>query len=270
MPRMIENMTDALRQDGQPDTHMLDYLTGASGAMTLYLRLYDDMRDDEILRMLCLLADEIMTAVSRFQTHRSSDSEDIFPSGAAHGLEGLAVSLWRLYTRCGVQHYADQSRTLWQDAVAKRAVQAEHSASKWCRGDIGVLWAQNELESEMGSRGERFFDALDETFPDRSSIAGLLQGAQWVDDTVCHGRCGAVDTLVSLYATRQDLWYLEQAKQLLHDMMSRLKLTGTINIGHACAFTDLSYGVGSIGVVYTMLRVLDPSVPSILSLEVSR
>ena len=145
------------------------------------------------------------------------------------------------------------------------------SLTKWCRGDIGVLWVQNELDSVSGPNGEPFFRRDEERpFPTRTSIDTLLSRAVWNDDTVCHGRCGAIDTLISCYRSTNDVWYLDRARQLINDMLAEAYGEGSFKLGHIPEFVDLSYFLGPVGVAYTMLRVQNPTVPSILALEVNR
>lgn len=255
--------------EGVPSSVNLDYLTGASGAMALYLRLQNMYGNDSLRNPLCRLADTVMDSATRLWADTVNDDVETFPSGAAHGMEGMAVTFWRLFRRMGERRYGEFAHDLWRHAMGRRGAQGERSGIKWCRGDIGVLWAQNELESVNGPENEPFFNTdTPPAYQDKEGIGRLLESARWTDDTVCHGRCGAIDTLVSMYHTHQDDWYLRQARGLLDDMVAEAQHAGHFRLGRIPEFVDSSYFLGPVGIAYTMLRVQDPSIPSILALEI--
>ena len=273
-PMLVNDITARLTSEttigeGVPSSVNLDYLTGASGAMALYLRLQNMYGNDSLRNPLCKLADTVMDSATRLWADTVNDDVETFPSGAAHGMEGMAVTFWRLFRRMGERRYGEFAHDLWRHAMGRRGAQGERSGIKWCRGDIGVLWAQNELESVNGPENEPFFNTdTPPAYQDKEGIGRLLESARWTDDTVCHGRCGAIDTLVSMYHTHQDDWYLCQARGLLDDMVAEAKQAGHFRLGRIPEFVDSSYFLGPVGIAYTMLRVQDPSIPSILALEI--
>lgn len=255
--------------EGTPDSVILDYLTGASGTMTLYLRLQRMIGSESLLDSLCRLADAVTGSVAKLWANTMDDDVETFPSGAAHGMEGMAVTFWRLFCRTGERRYGEFAHDLWRHAMSNRDTQRKRSDTKWCRGDIGVLWTQNELESVNGPENEPFFNSdTTPVYPDKEGIGHLLESARWTDDTVCHGRCGAIDTLVSMYNTHLDDWYLQRARGLMNDMLAEARHAGHFKLGRIPEFIDSSYFLGPVGIAYTMLRVQDPSVPSILALEI--
>lgn len=271
--RTIPDYADVLlpkilkREKPQPSFH-LDYLTGAGSAIMLYTRLYEKLRDGQILEQVSRLGKFIITAFPGTQDGKQGD-EMPYPSGAAHGLEGMTVAFWKLYALTMNQLFGDFAHKLWSISEASRASIADDDAAKWCRGRVGVLWAQNELESITGPNDERFFgDDVTRPFPDHSSVSALLEDAIWDDDSVCHGRCGAIDTLISAGNVTGDGWYFDQARMLMDDLVKRSGRQGLFQLRPPAEFVDLSYCTGRVGVAYTMLRVRNPKIPSILALEV--
>lgn len=258
-----------LTDDGTlPFSTHLDYVTGASGMEMLMLVAHRALGDDSILDQVQKMAFRIIGETHSRWNGIGADDFLTFPSGAAHGMEGMAVVFWRLYTVFGDPEFIRFARELWHRAGLRRQTQKEHSITKWCRGDIGVLWAQNELDSETSPEGERFFNGgTRRVFSSKGEIGTMLDKAVWADDTVCHGRCGAIDTLISCYNATDDEWYLDHARHLMNGMLGEACERGGFRLGHVPEFVDLSYFLGPVGVAYTMLRVQDPTVPSILSLE---
>lgn len=249
----------------------VDYVTGAAGVIVLLLAMHELLSDDAILDHADRLGQQMITAVTSRWDDIAADDDFVFPYGAAHGLEGVALAFWHLYGATEECEYARFAHEAWNRAAWRREMQRTCSLTKWCRGDIGVLWVQNELDSVSGPNGEPFFRRDEERpFPTRTSIDTLLSRAVWNDDTVCHGRCGAIDTLISCYRSTNDVWYLDRARQLINDMLAEAYGEGSFKLGHIPEFVDLSYFLGPVGVAYTMLRVQNPTVPSILALEVNR
>ena len=122
--------------------------------------------------------------------------------------------------------------------------------------------------ANAGADGERFFeDENGRAFPDKADITALLGNADWDDDGVCHGRCGMIDTLISIGNANGDEWYRMQAQRLMDDMIAQARSSGRFRLRQSREFVDLSYFQGPVGVAYTMLRLNDPSTPSILALE---
>ena len=271
LPQNVERLVQELNS-GEPlqDTHTLDYLTGACGTIVMQVRLYETLHDPDLLTKIMPLVDAVMSVAQQRWDDIPADDGDVFPSGAAHGMEGMAVAFWRLYCQTGEAKYGAFAHDLWNHAMRRRATQHEHADAKWCRGAFGVLWAQNELESVDGPNHERFFsDGVTSAYPDKAAVERLMATVRWTDDTVCHGRCGAIDTLVSLYNTRRDDWYLRQARELMDGMIAEARTEGRFKLGRVPEFVDLSYFLGPVGVAYTMLRVRHPNIPSILALEVA-
>lgn len=271
IPQSVERSIRELASSKDTDgTRTLDYLTGMCGAIAMHVRLYEALHDVDLLTRTLPLADAVVPVIERRWSDIPADNGNDFPAGAAHGMEGMTVAFWMLHVSTGESRYGDFARRLWQHAAERRSMQREHSDVKWCRGEVGVLWAQNELESMNGLGNEPFFkDDATPAYPDKADIGHLLESVQWNDDTVCHGRCGAIDTLVSLYNTRNDDWYLWRARKLLESMIRQAPETRRPRLGRIPEFVDPSYFLGPVGVAYTMLRVQNPSIPSILALEVA-
>ena len=269
LPAYIDDMLPKLlqRDNPQPSFH-LDYLTGAGSSIMLYLRLYDVFHDMRIVEQTSRLGRTVIRAFPETQRNADESDDMPYPTGAAHGLEGMAVAFWKLYAATGNREFAEFARMLWRKSDARRSGAKQEDAGKWCRGKVGVLWARNELAATAGADGERFFeDENGRAFPDKADITALLGNADWHDDGVCHGRCGMIDTLISIGNANGDEWYRMQAQRLMDDMIAQARSSGRFRLRQSREFVDLSYFQGPVGVAYTMLRLNDPSTPSILALE---
>ena len=72
---------------------------------------------------------------------------------------------------------------------------------------------------------------------------------------------------ISIGNANGDEWYRMQAQRLMDDMIAQARSSGRFRLRQSREFVDLSYFQGPVGVAYTMLRLNDPSTPSILALE---
>lgn len=251
-------------------TYRMDYLAGAASVIILYLRIWELFRDDDILIQISQLGRIVARTACRLQREEDADPDDCFPAGAGHGLEGISVALWRLYAAVGDTEFANDAREIWKEAIARHRAQPirlSRERGKWCRGTVGLLWAQNEID-QCAACGHRFFDDACKPFPGFSSVKQLIDSCEWVDDSLCHGRSGAIDVLVSLARNTNDERYSALARHLMDDMVDAASRNGHFDFGKVSAFPNMSVFLGALGAAYAMLRVLNPEIPSLLSLEI--
>lgn len=102
LPAYIDDMLPKLlqRDNPQPSFH-LDYLTGAGSSIMLYLRLYDVFHDMRIVEQTSRLGRTVIRAFPETQRNADESDDMPYPTGAAHGLEGMAVAFWKLYAATG-------------------------------------------------------------------------------------------------------------------------------------------------------------------------
>lgn len=140
LPAYIDDMLPKLlqRDNPQPSFH-LDYLTGAGSSIMLYLRLYDVFHDMRIVEQTSRLGRTVIRAFPETQRNADESDDMPYPTGAAHGLEGMAVAFWKLYAATGNREFAEFARMLWRKSDARRSGAKQEDAGKWCRGKVGVL-----------------------------------------------------------------------------------------------------------------------------------
>lgn len=84
--------------------------------------------------------------------------------------------------------------------------------------------------------------------------------------TLCHGSCGNAELLIEGYRATGQKEYLEDAYRIAEFAIRQKEELGVYISGYAQAGMqeDLSLFMGTAGIGYFFLRLLDPSVPSIL------
>ena len=176
-------------------------------------------------------------------------------SGLYDGMAGTGMFAAELYRRTHDERWRDLCTRMMRSLMRRkdRGITYSGFTSGLSRSYCALRMAN------AGADGERFFE-------DESGRA-LLGNADWDDDGVCHGRCGVIDTLISIGNANGDEWYRMQAQRLMDDMIAQARSSGRFRLRQSREFVDLSYFQGPVGVAYTMLRLNDPSTPSILALE---
>lgn len=185
-------------------------------------------------------------------------------SGLYDGMAGTGMFAAELYRRTHDERWRDLCTRMMRSLMRRkdRGITYSGFTSGLSRSYCALRMAN------AGADGERFFeDESGRAFPDKADITALLGNADWDDDGVCHGRCGVIDTLISIGNANGDEWYRMQAQRLMDDMIAQARSSGRFRLRQSREFVDLSYFQGPVGVAYTMLRLNDPSTPSILALE---
>lgn len=185
-------------------------------------------------------------------------------SGLYDGMAGTGMFAAELYRRTHDERWRDLCTRMMRSLMRRkdRGITYSGFTSGLSRSYCALRMAN------AGADGERFFeDESGRAFPDKADITALLGNADWDDDGVCHGRCGVIDTLISIGNANGDGWYRMQAQRLMDDMIAQARSSGRFRLRQSREFVDLSYFQGPVGVAYTMLRLNDPSTPSILALE---
>ena len=270
LPSIIDRLTESLIPQKKLDNSFsVDYLSGAAGVISVCIKLYEHQQDQEIIDLILPLAEKMMPFIDSVSSQSIKDNPDIFPNGAAHGLEGIALSFWQLYSVTGITKYSNYAHMLWQRVIDYSEKVGDFSSMLWCRGYIGSIWAQNELEKTAALQKESFFTKSDtRRLKDIKESLLSISEIKWIDDTVCHGRCGVIDTLISIYNRSNDEFYLELARKLSDEMIAEAHRAGVFKTEDSHDFPNLSFFLGTTGVAYTLLRVRIPSIPSILALEI--
>lgn len=270
-----EEFLAALSDERIKSDNEYDVLGGVAGAVAGTLRLYEQTRKTNALNKAVRCGEHLLD--NRYDKWGYGvwdtfwdDSVQSFSTGMAHGAAGISYSLFRLYGHTGRTGFRDAAH----DALdfenvfysrRNRNWKANWRAipqypTWWCYGLFGVgtarLGSLEHYESEVLRRDlDRARDGLE---PE------LLAG-----DSVCHGTASIIDWLVEL-GRAVDVDYASQARGLAGEMIRRRRRTG----GYQFAHGDLDglynpvFFLGTAGIGYTLLRLLDPNgLPSVLRFE---
>ena len=249
-----------------------DVMSGAAGALLGLLALYRKAGDERALRQATdcgehLLRSRKVDADTGLRAWQTLDGR--MRSGFAHGVSGIAYSLWSLYEVTGGQDFQEAASEAWafEDTLflAERRNWCEHRLAleqenswSWCHGAVGIGMAR--LGVACGDpRG-----AGDEL---ESAIAATAARADSRRDDLCCGNLGRAEFLLCAgrYGGREEP--RAASRRLARRVVGRAARTGSYGTG---VFNVLSWGFfqGLSGIGYALLRLCHPErLPCVLRWE---
>ncbi len=268
--------------DGQPDDIEDDVLSGRAGAILALAGLSarpTQVTPPRALRLATRLAEGLVARIATDgPAGRRRVPEDPAWTGLAHGAAGVSLSLIALGRLTGELRLVELGRAgfAYEDELFDHRVgnwpdfrqspERSHTpgfAMGWCHGAPGIALtrlAAIRLDPEHRSSYEPSARAgIDAVAASLRQLGGL----QDRDATLCHGVAGLVDVLAVGAQTFQDHRLMEAARGATADL-ARRSASG-LRSGVPGGEINPTLMVGSAGMGYQLLRIIDPAVvPSVL------
>lgn len=261
-----------------------DVTDGVAGGILGLLALHRETQDADLLVQATSLGHVLLDArvadpVSGCRAWRTGPGEgDDRPltTGFAHGAAGIAYALTRLGDAIDSRTFLDAADEAyryehdvyvpevdnWPDVrtSADALAQREHPLwSTWCHGATGVGFAR--VGSAHASSAPHVHADLERAL--RITNAWRLRTV----DHLCCGNVGRADLLLEA-ATRLDRPELaDAARRLVDRVVDRATQRGTYGYGWNSSLYAPGFHQGKSGIGYTLLRLVDPSLPSVLLWE---
>lgn len=253
--------------DGMTDSDALDILSGRAGLIVALLSVYETHNDQEALNIAHQLGESLLEAAYIDDDGRRTWStiHEQRSSGFAHGIAGIAYSLYRLGHHTN-EHRFDRAATeaimseneLYDSSKSNWRTEAEPDASYsqyWCYGAPGICLAR--LGSAQYTNREIVQRDIDR------AVDGIRMDVT-KDDTLCHGNVSRLVALIELHEHRiADV--RRQTLQMAEEVVKRGRKGGyCITTGSMDHLVDPSLFTGLAGVGYGLLSIVDyDSVPSV-------
>lgn len=182
--------------------------------------------------------------------------------GFAHGASGIALALARLSV-------AAEEPMMWEAAMEAIAFErgsidalrseAGQPSLRWCRDAAGLGLARLEIFDLCGAPALREEHEV--------AVSALAADALQSADHLCCGNAGRIDMLVSSGSALGERERLCAARKIAEGMLDRRSARGRFALRDPSPAQGLHCGLfqGVAGVGYALLRLLDPSLPSVLS-----
>lgn len=242
------------------EDHSIDYVTGISGLIIMLLNIYTKESDAMFLHKAEMFGQYLYKVVV----------ERVFNelTGLAHGYAGYAWALIKLgqisknkkYYDLGFllikkeDRYYSPTKLNWLD---KR----EHGGydSYWCYGGAGIALSRLKISQLMKNE----HDILKEDI-----LNGIqsMKGFGNKSSCLCHGAFGNIDILLEAARMEAVQEWEDKAKRLADLEIQRIEHEG-IAFGDCGYISDYSFMQGLAGVGYVLLRLTEPGLACILSLD---
>jgi lantibiotic modifying enzyme len=189
----------------------------------------------------------------------------------SHGAAGFAYALFALHQATGREEFRaaaaeciefensgfDESKANWPDETGNTTTWP----SQWCHGAVGIGLARAAMVRSCDAPLHVLL----------ADVERALEGAElnWPNalDTLCCGTLGTIEFLdeTGRLLNRPDLCNL--AYNRLNEVMYTAKIAGDYSWNSGTRRFNLGLFRGLSGVGYTMLRRIDSSLPSVLTLQ---
>ncbi|CAI3807314.1 hypothetical protein DBADOPDK_04481 [Pseudomonas sp. MM223] len=257
------------------DTCDSDFIAGSCGILSLLAALHLHAPQGSLALAIKRRAQHIYRSLQLAQNgtlHNRDGSPAL--SGLAHGISGAVLALCKAYQATQdeqlipwVKQFVHAENALKQDGfwLDLRECRTSQSMSKWCHGDAGILLARQAVVSSMGEQLPKAF--IREVQADiECCLSNLYCHGLGSGYGLCHGDFGNLMCLQSFYRTRGDTIVLGETQELLgaatRDFLDNPAIAND-------SYPELGLMTGIAGIGYCLLKQLDPSLPDVLSLELT-
>ncbi len=251
-----------------------DFLGGLAGAVAALIAYTASSNDLKALAVADKCGDRLVKTALRSMGQASwAVGDSLALTGMAHGASGIAYALSLLYKATNSDCYRSLAleavafeRTQYSSAVGNwadnRPWLIEKGADRWatvawCAGAPGIGLARSRMQALLGA---------DFTSEIRACVALTMKSIFTLSDaSLCHGRFGNLDALLSISESHPDLVESESLKALYAKALADFQLS---LISFAGGVDCMSFMQGLLGVPWALLRFSKPtSLPNVLLLE---
>ncbi|WFA87739.1 type 2 lanthipeptide synthetase LanM family protein [Paenibacillus amylolyticus] len=240
----------------------LDIIGGSAGAIIVLMNVYSQTQDPVIKELACKCGEHLLMKLKE----RLTRGEELL-LGLSHGVSGYAWAFTELWAATKNEKYLNFANLLiemerdnynevhnnWRDKrlVEDRAFQSVF----WCHGAPGIALSRAKMLMKVND--EKMIDEI------KSAISKIRSDGLHYEPFLCHGSLGNIDVLLSIMQMKKslevegiDLKYL--ASQIIHDH----RKVSSIDY-------PLGMMTGISGYGYSLLRLNNSKLPSILAFEIS-
>ncbi|WP_238985074.1 type 2 lanthipeptide synthetase LanM [Bacillus kwashiorkori] len=216
-----------------------DYINGALGLLSLYVRLYKSEPNSSNRKACRLIANWLQEKLP---------NEIIQNNGFGHGVLSYVFIFHHLGRLLNNTKYIIFSRNLFANYEEKFV-----DNNSWCNGRVGTEIGKI-LVNQSFERSEK--PSINGSFP----AINLLD-----DDCLCHGNAGLLELFCLLYEYTGDESYYREVMKITNFMLKRKEATGKYELLDIQGYTSVGLFTGVAGIGYQLLRISDlKNTPSLL------
>ena len=257
----------------------LDFIGGLAGLLKMLVNLYNVEKSEVVKKAAEVVKNTIVNKAITKDQHlywEADHNRNLTLSGFSHGITGICYALSEYVTK--VNHdtslisviqqallyedrFYDESQHAWKD---NRENYSTHSAPLWCHGSAGILLGRGKIKDNLGNEVE--VNYLEE------SLQNTLHSGNKHNQgySLCHGTLGNLDILNEIrslesFRHKEDE-ITSTIEKWLVDFRRDLEMYNFQN-GIKNDFSGVGFMLGITGQLYALLRLKNPSLPSLLLLD---
>ncbi|WP_067139627.1 type 2 lanthipeptide synthetase LanM [Oceanivirga salmonicida] len=220
----------------------ISWLTGVSSLVCILLDYYSVVKDEDILNTCIELGNKINSIYI---------NKNIEDSGIAHGKLGIGVAFAKLGKITGLEEFLLLSEKIYVDEFKKYKI-GDNEIRSWCRGKAGLV---SSILYDYNKNNYNFYKNISKKYINNIKLMR--------SDCLCHGNSSEIDSLINIYNVLNDEEFLNYGLYVARQMIDRKINNGKYSIERFEGFPPISMFKSELGVAYTLLRLLNPKIPSI-------
>jgi len=265
-----------------PEDRQYDVVNGSAGVILALRSLYAVDRDSALVDLIVEAGEQLVRSAVPKAHGVGWPVVDILPepmAGMAHGAGGIALALatagalskvdkFRRYAELALEYedslfVAEHDNWLDLRSVTPEAPRhaPEHFMTAWCYGSPGIGIARLAMKALDGS------GAHDERV--RSALRNVVGCGFGSNQSLCHGDAGNLELLMLAGTCGFAADAVTQARELASAMVERVHAE-RFRSGQPLGVETPGLLNGLAGYGYQLLRMYDPTVPSVLAIEPPR
>ena len=240
----------------------LDVVSGLAGLL-MALLFYERQSAHRDL-LTDFVGEELLRKFDKADTDNIFGFGTCLPTGFSHGLSGLGLAFARMgslrqsdrFTEASIRcleredlSYVKDQRN-WKDGRAG----AKKMQSTWCHGSLGISTSRYEIARLLGRSRDFIVSTPEFTF-------------ECEFDHLCCGKLGEIECAIKSRRFCETSPVLRKAQRSLEEIALRVGNGASLSWPNGSGIFSPSLMSGAAGLVYTIERWLDRSLPSILFLD---
>lgn len=249
------------------DKNEIDFLNGYAGIITFCSNLYELTKDEDSLEIIKRCGENL---AEKLLANKEELKSNKMLTGFAHGSAGIALALSHLKLLDENLEYVSLLNDLisyedsnfdnysfnWLDL--RNNVEEKTKSYYWCHGAPGILLARSKITSnhiDVKSKVDL-----------KKVVRNIIENKIFPEGIcLCHGIFGNIDILTSISKLDNTLISQDELRELANYYLTNPKVYSIYEGMGDRGLTGIMLGLSGVG--YALLRLTEPEIPSILTLE---
>ncbi|MBG0964204.1 type 2 lanthipeptide synthetase LanM family protein [Bacillus sp. SRB1LM] len=241
-----------------------DFVGGLSGSLLVLVRLYEEFNFTELKPICDLIAQKLLNQAS------NQIKTNTLLTGLAHGASGYAWPLLEYAYKMDQNHLlndilailnyenskVNDNQDNWLDLRENESFDAP---AFWCHGAGGI--GISRLMMSQIIENTNINDDL------QKCINVLMTKGFGTSNTLCHGDFGNLDFLLTYAQVTKNNEYIKISREIGRHVLKQKEENGQWNLDQHGDVNILGFMIGISGIGFELLRLNNPNIPSVLSLD---